>query len=289
MGQNNKQDVIHRGSSMLVDQDQGMSNPLVSKRPKQVVANWKMNGSLAANEQLLSEMLPILPSSVELTICCAFPYLHQLQKLLVGTNVHLGAQDVSIHAGGAYTGEVSAAMLREFGVRKVLVGHTERRRYHGESNILIANKAFIAMEAGLMPIVCLGETLQERESGSLQDALAAQIDPVIKRCAPFVSVGVWPLMFAYEPIWAIGTGLTASPDQAQEVHELLRARLTHLLGADVANGTPIVYGGSVKAANSPTIFSKPDIDGGLVGAAALSAVEFSGIMSAAFNQTERVL
>ena len=252
-----------------------------SARKKLVAGNWKMNGSFDANEALILGFLPEVDNQVEVSVFCPFPYLPQLGQLLESQAVVFGAQDVSAKAGGAYTGEVSVGMLKEFGVKQVLVGHSERRQYHAESSATVAEKAAGAISGGITPIVCVGETLAEREAGQVEVIIASQLDPVIEKCAKFVKDGAWNLVIAYEPVWAIGTGVTASPEQAQEVHALIRARLNSMLGAEVAQSTRILYGGSVKPGNASEIFAKVDIDGGLIGGAALSSDDFSGIIRAA--------
>jgi triosephosphate isomerase len=195
--------------------------------------------------------------------------LGQARELLAGSAIGWGAQDVSEHASGAYTGEVAAAMIAEFGARYVLAGHSERRQYHGEGDGQVAAKAKAALGAGLTPIVCVGETLAERESGQTAAVVTRQIDAVIGVLGGAMARTV----VAYEPVWAIGTGRTASPEQAQEVHALLRGRLAAAGTADVK----LLYGGSVKAANAASLFGMPDVDGGLVGGASLDANEFLAI------------
>lgn len=250
-------------------------------RKKLVAGNWKMNGSFDANEALILGFLPEVDNQVDVSVFCPFPYLAQVAKLLQDQGVAHGAQDVSSKASGAYTGEVSVGMLKEFDVAQVLVGHSERRQYHAESSITVAEKAVAAIAGGITPIVCVGETLAEREAGQVEAVIASQLDPVIELCSKFVESGMWNLVIAYEPVWAIGTGVTASPDQAQEVHAMIRNRLQAMLGTDVAQSTRILYGGSVKPGNASEIFSKVDIDGGLIGGAALSSDDFSGIIRAA--------
>lgn len=246
-----------------------------------VAGNWKMNGSFDANEALILGFLAEVDEQVDVSVFCPFPYLAQVGKLLDGQSVSFGAQDVSAKPSGAYTGEVSVSMLKEFGVTQVLVGHSERRQYHAESSAVVAEKAVAAISGGIIPIVCVGETLAEREAGQVEAVIASQLDPVVEHCAQFVSNGIWNLVIAYEPVWAIGTGVTASPEQAQEVHALIRTRLNAMLGAEVAQSTRILYGGSVKPGNASEIFAKVDIDGGLIGGAALSSDDFSGIIRAA--------
>ncbi len=234
-----------------------------------------MNGSLAANASLLEALRRELAAlaKADFGVTVPFPYLAQAQSALQGSNVAWGAQDVSVHASGAYTGEVSGAMLVEFGSRYVLVGHSERRSLHGETSQLVADKAKAALQAGLIPVVCVGETLAEREAGDTLSVIRQQLEPVLA----LGQAAVAGMVLAYEPVWAIGTGRTASPEQAQEVHAAIRAQLSGL-------GVPqvqVLYGGSVKAANAKTLFAMADIDGGLVGGASLDAVDFAGIAQAA--------
>ncbi|HEX2198827.1 MAG TPA: triose-phosphate isomerase [Burkholderiales bacterium] len=237
-------------------------------RTRLVAGNWKMHGSRAANSALLDGLLGQIgtPQGVEAAVCVPFPYLEQVAGRLRGTPIAWGAQNLSEHAQGAYTGEVSAAMLQEFGCRYVIVGHSERRQLYGESDAQVAAKFAAARGAGLTPILCVGETLQERESGRTQEVVARQLDAVLQK-APFEDA-----VLAYEPVWAIGTGRTASPEQAQEVHAFLRTR--------VATASRVIYGGSVKAQNAAAIFAMPDVDGGLIGGASLAAAEFAAIVKA---------
>jgi triosephosphate isomerase len=243
-------------------------------RGKLVVGNWKMNGGLATNARLLdrlaSEWRPA--ASRLMAVCVPFPYLGQAQAALAGTPIAWGAQDVSAHRSGAYTGEVAASMLAEFGCRFAIVGHSERRQLHGEADAGVGAKAAAALAAGVTPIVCVGESLAERE--------AVQTDAVVQRqlAAVIAALGekLPGIVVAYEPVWAIGTGKTATPAQAQDVHARLRAALTGAGAPDV----PVLYGGSVKAANAATLFEMPDIDGGLVGGASLDAAEFLAIARA---------
>ena len=240
-------------------------------REKLVVGNWKMNGGLAANSALLAALLEGWKSPVGRTlgVCVPFPYVGQARDALAGSSIAWGAQDVSAHADGAFTGEVSAGMLLEFGCRYVLVGHSERRQLHGETDVEVAVKAAAALNVGLIPIVCVGETLAERDAGQTQVVVARQFAAVAAHLA-----GRMPLIvLAYEPVWAIGTGMTATPAEAQSVHGFLRQSLA----AAGAQGVKILYGGSVKAANAAELFAMPDIDGGLVGGAALNANEFLAI------------
>jgi triosephosphate isomerase len=243
-------------------------------RGRLIVGNWKMNGGLAANANLLAALLagwrPAPGRS--LAVCVPFPYLAQARERLSGTAVAWGAQDVSAHRSGAYTGEVSAAMLAEFGCRYALVGHSERRQYHRESDAEIGAKARAALDADVTPIVCVGETLEERDAGVTEAVVTRQLDAVAATLGDRLDRAV----FAYEPVWAIGTGRTASPAQAQDVHATLRARLAASGGKEV----PLLYGGSVKAANAAALFAMPDVDGGLVGGASLDANEFLAIAAA---------
>lgn len=248
-------------------------------RRKLVAGNWKMHGSLADNEALLGALRSGMNAGagVECAVCVPFPYLGQAQQLLHDSPIGWGAQDVSEHGKGAYTGEVSAPMLREFGCRYVLVGHSERRALHGEDSRLVGRKMRAAQAAGITPIVCVGETLAERESGNTEAIVAEQLDAVIAE----TSVGALTnAVIAYEPVWAIGTGKTATPEQAQAVHRFIRSRLTAADSA-VAAGLSILYGGSVKVASARALFAMPDIDGGLVGGASLDANEFLAIVRAA--------
>ncbi len=234
-----------------------------------VAGNWKMHGSLAANEALLGSLLGQIAgaSAVECAVCVPFPYLEQVSRRLKGSALAWGAQNLSEHAQGAYTGEVSAAMLKEFGCRYVIVGHSERRQLYAESDAQVAAKFAQARGAGLTPILCVGETLEEREAGRTEAVVARQLDEVLKRTAFNDAV------LAYEPVWAIGTGRTATPEQAQQVHGFLRKR--------VSNAARILYGGSVKAQNAAAIFAMPDVDGGLIGGASLVANDFVEIVKAA--------
>lgn len=238
-----------------------------------------MFGSLAGNERLLDAVLKGLRASaaVDSAVCVPFPYLAQVRDSLRGTPLAWGAQNLSQHAQGAYTGEVSAAMLVDFGCRYVIVGHSERRSLYGESDALVAAKYDAALKAGLTPILCLGETLEQRESGVTNQVVGSQLDAVMNAC------GVGTLaraVIAYEPVWAIGTGRTASPEQAQEVHAMIRGRIAERDTA-VAQGVQILYGGSVKPQNAREIFAMADIDGGLIGGASLVAEDFLAIINAA--------
>ena len=208
-------------------------------------------------------------------VCVPAPYLAQVQMLRAGSALELGAQDLSQHEQGAYTGEVSAAMLKEFGVRYAIVGHSERRQYHGETDAVVAEKAKVALAAGITPIVCVGETLAEREAGRTEEVVKRQMAAVIHTNGHCIS----EIVVAYEPVWAIGTGRTATPEQAQQVHALLRAQLK--AATEHADRVRILYGGSMNAANAASLLAQPDIDGGLIGGASLKAPDFLQIIAAA--------
>jgi triosephosphate isomerase len=246
-------------------------------RRKLVAGNWKMHGSLAENEALLSGILAGMGDvKAGVAVCVPFPYLAQVQAKLQGSAIAWGAQNMSQQAKGAFTGEVSANMLKDFGCAYVIVGHSERRAIYGESDELVAEKYAAAQAAGLTPILCVGETLEEREGGVTEAVVARQLDAVIAKS------GVASLanaVVAYEPVWAIGTGKTASPEQAQAVHAFIRAKV-RALDAGVADGLIIQYGGSMKANNAVELLGQPDIDGGLIGGAALNAEEFLAICRA---------
>lgn len=246
-------------------------------RRKLVAGNWKMHGSLAENEALLGGVLAGIASvKTDVAVCVPYPYLAQVQARLDGSAVAWGAQNLSQHGKGAFTGEVSAAMLRDFGCKYVIVGHSERRALYGESDVVVADKFVAAQAGGLVPVLCVGETLEEREGGLTEQVVARQLDAVIAKS------GVGALadaVVAYEPVWAIGTGKTASPEQAQAVHAFIRGKIAALDPA-VAESLIIQYGGSVKASNAQELFGQPDIDGGLIGGASLSAEEFLAICRA---------
>ena len=237
-----------------------------------VIGNWKMNGSKAANEDLLRELKSGLNGvSAELGVCVPSVYLDSVNEQLQGTPVAVGAQNLSQFDSGAYTGEVSATMLADLSCRYVLVGHSERRALFGESSEIVAEKFFAAANAGLLPVLCVGETLAEREAGETLDVVAEQLNAVMDAAETLPECVV-----AYEPVWAIGTGLTATPGQAQDVHAFIRGKL-----GEQGAVTSILYGGSVKAASAAELFAQSDIDGGLVGGASLNAEEFLAISRAA--------
>lgn len=246
---------------------------------KLIVGNWKMNGSLASNEALVQGMLSGLGAedhSVLVALCSSAPYLPQLQQLLSGKPIAWGAQDVSAHEAGAYTGEVSAAMLRDFACRYVIVGHSERRQYHGETDELVAAKAQRALALGITPIVCVGETLAQRDAGETESVVKRQLAAVIHTVGHCSS----EIVVAYEPVWAIGTGRTATPDQAQAVHHVLRTQIAAAT-EHADRRVHILYGGSMNAANAASLLAMPDIDGGLIGGASLKAPDFLQIIRAA--------
>ncbi len=248
-----------------------------------VAGNWKMHGSRAANETLLAELERRLKPEwpVEMVVCPPFVYLADAARQLEGGRVGVGAQDVCAEPVGAFTGQVSAAMLVDVGCRYAIVGHSERRRLYHEDDALVARKFAAAQRAGLVPVLCLGETLEEREAGATEAVVARQLDAVLSiHGAESLSKAV----LAYEPVWAIGTGRNASPQQAQDVHAFLRRRMA-AQDATLAGQVRIVYGGSVKAGNAAELFAMPDVDGGLVGGASLSADEFQQICAAAAART----
>ncbi len=244
-------------------------------RKKLVVGNWKMNGSHKANAELLAGIRAAGPLMADLAVCAPFPYLSEVAVTLAGTNTAWGAQDCSAHEQGAYTGEVSAPMLREFGCQYAIVGHSERRAYHGETDQMVADKAKAALAHGITPIVCVGETLAQREAGETEAVVKRQLSAVIHTLAHCAG----EMVVAYEPVWAIGTGKTATPAQAQVVHALLRAQLQ--AATPRADAMRILYGGSMKPDNAKELMSQADIDGGLIGGAALKATDFLAIARAA--------
>lgn len=243
---------------------------------KLMVGNWKMNGSLAANASLVSDILSGMDGlSCRAAVCVPAPYLAQAQNLLSGSALAWGAQDVSAHDSGAYTGEVSADMLRDFAVRYCIVGHSERRQYHGETDTVVATKAQRALAAGITPIVCVGESLAEREAGQTEAVVKRQLAAVIHTNGHCIS----EIVLAYEPVWAIGTGLSATPEQAQKVHAVLRAQLQAATAH--ADRVSILYGGSMNTANAADLLVQPDVDGGLIGGAALKVPDFLSLLKTA--------
>jgi triosephosphate isomerase (TIM) len=260
---------------------------------KLIAGNWKMNGSLVANELLVNELFALMKHAgaapaCDVALCVPAPYLAQLSSSLLDPNstlavikstrsaIDLGAQDISAQVSGAFTGEVSGGMLKDFGVRYVIVGHSERRAYHGESSQTVALKTKAALAAGITPIVCVGETLAEREAGQTEAVVKRQMAAVIHDNGHCIS----EIVVAYEPVWAIGTGKTATPEQAQAVHAVLRAQLNAASSA-AKQRVRILYGGSMNAANAQELLCQPDIDGGLIGGASLKAADFMKIISAA--------
>lgn len=240
-----------------------------------VVGNWKMNGSRTGNAALLDALKASAPFAAAVAVCVPAPYLGDVAIALRGSDIAWGAQDCSSHAAGAFTGEVSAAMLAEFGCRFAIVGHSERRAMHGESDRLVAEKAQQALASGITPIVCVGETLAEREANRTEAVVERQLGAVLD----LLGASVERMVLAYEPVWAIGTGRTATPAQAQSVHAHLRAALA--TASPAAGAISILYGGSVKPDNASALFSEVDIDGGLIGGASLNAGSFVAICRAA--------
>jgi len=242
-----------------------------------VAGNWKMHGSRAMAARLVADVAAAAPAEVDVAVLPPFPYIAALAEQHSGTRLAFGAQDLSAHAEGAYTGEVSGAMLKDIGCTFVLAGHSERRQYHAESDDLVALKFVVAQAAGLVPILCVGETLAERDSGATEAVIARQLDAVIARAGIDTFSAC---VLAYEPVWAIGTGRTATPDQAQAVHRFIRDKLAGLDGT-IAGSLRILYGGSVKPSNAAELFGQPDVDGGLIGGASLVAQDFLAICFAA--------
>ncbi len=244
---------------------------------KLIAGNWKMNGGLVANEALVKALIAGMGTgtqAADVAVCVPAVYLASTQLWLGASAIQLGAQDVSQHASGAFTGEISGQMLKEFGVRHVLVGHSERRQYHAESDAVVSLKAKQALVCGITPIVCVGETLAEREAGKTEEVVKRQLAAVIHDNGHCIS----EIVVAYEPVWAIGTGKTASAEQAQQVHAVLRAQLKAATAH--ADRMRILYGGSMTAANAAHLLSQPDIDGGLVGGASLKSPDFLAILAA---------
>jgi len=242
-----------------------------------VAGNWKMHGSRAMADGLVGAIAATMPANADVAVLPPFPYLAALTERYAGSGIAFGAQDLSSHAQGAYTGEVSAAMLKDVGCTFVLAGHSERRQYHAESDDLVALKFVVAQSAALVPILCVGETLDERDAGTTESVIARQLDAVVARAG----IGAFSAsVVAYEPVWAIGTGRTASPDQAQAVHRFIRDKLAGLDGT-IAGSLRILYGGSVKPSNAAELFGQPDVDGGLIGGASLVAEDFLAICAAA--------
>jgi len=246
-------------------------------RQKLVAGNWKMHGSQQMVTDLLEKMLSRQAPSAKLLVFPPYPYLSQAIQLLAGSSIGIGAQDCSQADEGAYTGEVSATMLADLGVTHVLLGHSERRQYHAETDAQVLEKVKRALAAGLVPVVCVGETLAQREADETNQVVLQQLTPLIKH---LTLAQLQKVVLAYEPVWAIGTGLTATPDQAQAVHSFLRSVVAKV-DADLATKILILYGGSMKPDNAASLLKMPDIDGGLVGGASLDADQFLAIGKAA--------
>ncbi len=236
-----------------------------------VAGNWKMNASKESVNKLVMGILSGMSNvSSEVVICAPFPYLSQVEALITHSQIRLGAQNLNTNMSGAFTGEVSADMIKDFGAQHVIVGHSERRSFYGETNTIVAEKVKAALDSGLIPLFCVGETLEQREAGETESVVAAQINTV----ADLVGIDAFlNIVVAYEPVWAIGTGVTASPEQAQEVHAFIRQLLANN-NYDVAQQTPILYGGSMNATNAKELIACADIDGGLIGGASLKPEDF---------------
>jgi len=246
------------------------------RRTPLIAGNWKMNGSASMAEGLVDAIAAGRPAhGAEVLVMPPFPYLDRLRRRAADAGIGLGAQDLSVHAAGAYTGEVSGAMLADVGAGFVLVGHSERREMHAESDAIVAAKFEAAQAAGLVPVLCVGETRAQREAGATESVVGAQLDAVIARCG---AASLVEAVIAYEPVWAIGTGLVAAPQQAQGVHAFIRARLAGH-DATIASGIRILYGGSMKPQNAAELLACEDIDGGLIGGASLNEDDFLAIVT----------
>jgi len=244
-----------------------------------VAGNWKMNGSSAANAELVAGIVAGVPegSGFSLLVCPPYPYLGAVVAMADGSAVSVGAQNVSEHEKGAFTGEVAPGMLSDLGCDYVIVGHSERRSIYGETSEQVAAKFMASQAAGIKPILCVGETLEEREAGTTENVIDEQLDAVLDMAGVEALASA---VIAYEPVWAIGTGMTATPEQAQDVHRHIRSRL-EALNAEIAAGVQVLYGGSMKGENAAGLLAKPDIDGGLIGGASLKAEDFLAIAEAA--------
>lgn len=242
-----------------------------------VAGNWKMNGSSGSNRKLLEALVSGLETRAEVLVCPPAVYARQVREQLAGSIVKTGLQNVSEQSSGAFTGETSPLMVKDLGIEYVIIGHSERRSLYGETDKVVAAKFCALVDQGIVPILCVGETLEEREAGDTMNVVAAQVEVVLRAAGPERLAN---FVIAYEPVWAIGTGLTATPEQAQEVHAAIR-RLLAEYDQDMAARTRILYGGSMKAANAADLIALPDVDGGLVGGASLVAEEFKAICHAA--------
>jgi triosephosphate isomerase (TIM) len=250
-------------------------------RTKLVAGNWKMNGDRASAQALLDAIAAAgCPEGVAIAVFPPSVYLAELAAIYGSRGIAFGAQDVSVHAAGAYTGEIAAPMVRDVGAGYALVGHSERREYHGESSAQVAAKFIAARQAGLVPVLCVGESRAEREAGATESVIRDQLEPLFELGGVKAFAGA---VIAYEPVWAIGTGLTATPEQAQQVHAFIRGTLA-ARDATIASSLPILYGGSMKPANAAALMSQADIDGGLIGGASLVASDFLAIVQAAAGQ-----
>jgi triosephosphate isomerase len=246
-------------------------------RRKLVAGNWKMHGSRASAQALVEAIAKAAGSGCDIVVFPPFPYLAELVWRGKGGTIAFGAQDVSEHTEGAYTGDVAASMVRDIGATHALVGHSERRQYHAESNACVAAKFAQAQAAGLIPVLCVGETLAQRDANQTEAVISAQLDAVLQRCG----IGAFArALVAYEPVWAIGTGRTATPAQAQQVHAFIRGKLG-MADATIASSLRLLYGGSVKPGNAAELFAQADVDGGLIGGASLVAADFLAICAAA--------
>jgi triosephosphate isomerase (TIM) len=243
-----------------------------------IAGNWKLNGTIEETEILLNGLLKGDSKNDKVTVLVCPPYtsLQLAAKLLSGSHIKVGAQDMSAYEKGAYTGEVSPNMLLTVGATHVILGHSERRQYHSETDQLVNEKARLALAKGLIPIICVGETIEEREAGKTEAVVGGQIDGCL---AEFTADMISRSVIAYEPVWAIGTGKTATPEMAQDVHKYMREKVV-LIDNDAAQNIPILYGGSMKPGNAASLLQQPDIDGGLIGGASLKADDFIGIIKA---------
>ena len=243
-----------------------------------IAGNWKMNKTPAEAEELVKELVPLVADAeAEVVVCPPFVCLDAVGKVIKGTNIKLGAQNVHFEKSGAFTGEISADMLLAMGVEYVIIGHSERRQYFGETDCTVNKRARAALAAGLKPIICVGESLAEREANKQNEVCKAELEGSVFNLSAEEFKNI---VIAYEPIWAIGTGKTATADQAEEIHAFIRSCVAEKYGEAVADETSILYGGSCKASNAPELFAKPDIDGGLIGGASLKAADFKGIIDA---------